>query len=278
MPKHIILTDVALELADVIIVPRTALPQLIDGLAPDTYTIRNTSAPISGVVTAGDPVEVAPTVAVAPSLLPGTGLQVGSTATLIFGSANGNPAPGRSWTLTRNGVDISNQVTGNQITFTQPGSYRLSVIWSNAAGQVTAQSDAYTVVEAPAEGVPPAVTVQPSFSRSSAVVGQAATLNFGSASGTPAPTRTWRLMRGTADVSSQVTNGQIVFDTVGTYRLEVTWTNEVGTAQATAATITVAAAPAWQLTGGLNELTVTSIPAPAALVLTGGLNEITVGS
>lgn len=53
MAKHIILTDVALSAADVILTTKTALPQVISGLAADTYSVRNTSAPVSGTVTPG---------------------------------------------------------------------------------------------------------------------------------------------------------------------------------------------------------------------------------
>lgn len=52
MPKHIILTDTGLDAADVIFVTRGALPQTIGGLAAGDYTLRNTSAAVSGVVTA----------------------------------------------------------------------------------------------------------------------------------------------------------------------------------------------------------------------------------
>lgn len=52
MPKHIILTDTAINPADVILVQRTSLPQAITGLTPNTYTVRDTSAPVSGTVTA----------------------------------------------------------------------------------------------------------------------------------------------------------------------------------------------------------------------------------
>lgn len=51
MTKHIILTDTVLDPADVILVVRGALPQAITGLVADTYTVRDTSAPVSGVVT-----------------------------------------------------------------------------------------------------------------------------------------------------------------------------------------------------------------------------------
>lgn len=51
MAKHIILTDVALSAADVILATKTTLPQVIGSLAADTYSVRNTSAPISGTVT-----------------------------------------------------------------------------------------------------------------------------------------------------------------------------------------------------------------------------------
>lgn len=277
MPKHIILTDTTLNPADVILVPRSSLPQVIQGLAPDTYTVRNTSAPISGVVSeVGSGVAPIPTAV--PSFSPGTGLQVGSTATLNFGGATGTPTPTRSWVLTRDGVDVSSQVVGNQITFTQAGSYRLTVTWSNSAGQVTSQSSNYTVAAAPAAGTAPVITAQPTFSRASAVVGQSATLNFGTATGNPTPTRTWRLLRGVVDVTSQVTGDQIIFAQSGTYSLEVTWTNSAGSVVSNAVSITVSAAPAWQVdAGGNNQIIITSIPTPAAMVLSGGLNEIVIG-
>lgn len=53
MPKHIILTDTVLDPADVILVQRGALPQAITGLAADTYTVRDTSASVSGAVADG---------------------------------------------------------------------------------------------------------------------------------------------------------------------------------------------------------------------------------
>lgn len=127
----------------------------------------------------------------------------------------------------------------------------------------------------------PVVTAQPYFSPASGRrVGDTVTLNFGSASGSPTPTRTWTLRRGATDVSSQVTNGQITFTQSGTYTLEVSWSNGVGgPVQATSATIVVspAAETLWQVAGDINELTITTMPTPAPLVLTGGMNEITIG-
>lgn len=52
MAKHIILTNTALDPADVVLVTRTALPQALTGLDAGTYTLRDTSAPVSGTVTA----------------------------------------------------------------------------------------------------------------------------------------------------------------------------------------------------------------------------------
>lgn len=277
MPKHIILTDTSLDLADVIIVPRGALPQAIVGLAAGDYTIRNTSPPVAGVVMPPVGPGVTPIVTAVPSLSPSGGLRVGDSATLNFGGATGTPTPTRSWTLTRDSVDVSSEVVGNQIIFAQAGSYRLSVIWTNSAGQVTSHSSVYTVAAAPPIGTAPVITAQPSFSRVSAVVGQATTLNFGAASGNPTPTRTWRLLRGAVDVTSQVTGDQIIFATTGTYTLEVTWTNSAGFVVSNAVSITVSAAPAWQVAaGGNNQIIITSVPAPAAMVLTGGNNEIVI--
>ncbi len=51
MVKHIILTDAALDSADVILVTRGALPQTIGSLAAGGYTVRDTSAPVTGTVT-----------------------------------------------------------------------------------------------------------------------------------------------------------------------------------------------------------------------------------
>lgn len=127
----------------------------------------------------------------------------------------------------------------------------------------------------------PVVTAQPYFSPASGRrVGDTVTLNFGSASGLPTPTRTWTLRRGSVDVTSQVANGQITFTQSGTYTLEVTWSNGVGgPVQATSATIVVAPAveTLWQVTGDINELTINAMPTPAPLTLTGGMNEITIG-
>lgn len=276
MPKHIILTDVAIDPADIIVVPRTAIPQVIRDLQAGAYTVRNTSAPVSGVVAAPGIIQ-APLVTSPAAIVPATGLQIGSTATLSFGTAVGAPPPVGSLRLLRNGVDISSQVSGETFTFTQAGSYVLEVTWTNAHGTAQSVTSAVTVAEAPAGAVAPVITAQPSFSRSSATVGQTATLNFGTATGNPTPTRTWRLMRGAVDVTAQVSGGQIAFTQSGTYRLEVTWTNSAGVVQATAATIAVSAVVQWNVSGGMNDLTIATMPAPAALVASGGLNEITIG-
>ncbi|RWR25294.1 hypothetical protein D2T29_22170 [Sinirhodobacter populi] len=52
MAKHIILTDTALTASDIILATRGSLPQVIGGLEAGEYTVRNTSAPLSGTVTA----------------------------------------------------------------------------------------------------------------------------------------------------------------------------------------------------------------------------------
>ncbi|RWR29853.1 hypothetical protein D2T29_13805 [Sinirhodobacter populi] len=52
MTKHIILTDTALTASDIILATRGSLPQVIGGLAAGDYTVRDSSAPVSGTVTA----------------------------------------------------------------------------------------------------------------------------------------------------------------------------------------------------------------------------------
>lgn len=150
MPKHIILTDAALELADIIVVPRSAVPQVIQGLEPGEYTVRNTSAPVSGAVT-GTVVTQPPVVTTPASITPATGLQVGDTATLNFGAATGVPTPAMSFRLLRGGVNVSSQVAGGQIAFAQAGSYVLEVTWTNAHGTAQSVTSAVTVEEVPLE-------------------------------------------------------------------------------------------------------------------------------
>ncbi|HEY0214458.1 MAG TPA: hypothetical protein VGC40_12880 [Paenirhodobacter sp.] len=52
MVKHIILTDATLDAADVIVITKGTLPQTIGSLAAGSYTVRNTSAPVAGEVSA----------------------------------------------------------------------------------------------------------------------------------------------------------------------------------------------------------------------------------
>lgn len=227
----------------------------------------------------------APVVLTNPSFSPSTGLRVGDTATLNFGTAAGTPAPARTYILRRGTVDVTAQVVNGQITFDTAGDYTLSVSWSNGNG-LPVQAVAATITVAAATdgpGVAPVVTTQPSFSPATGRrVGDTVTLNFGAASGTPAPMRTFTLRRGTVDVTAQVVNGQITFITAGTYTLEVSWSNGVGApVQATTASITVAAAPVetpWQTVGGVNEITINAMPSPAQLAPIGGMNEITIGN
>lgn len=51
MVKHIILTDAALDSADILLVTRGTLPQTIGSLTAGDYTVRDTSSPVAGTVT-----------------------------------------------------------------------------------------------------------------------------------------------------------------------------------------------------------------------------------
>ncbi|UXU73836.1 MULTISPECIES: hypothetical protein [unclassified Paracoccus (in: a-proteobacteria)] len=91
------------------------------------------------------PGPVAPTITTQPAILPATP-SVGDSITLFLGVASGNPAPTATWTLTRNGVNISDQVDQFMaLEITDSGSYLFAVTWTNSAGSVAATSVAWTV-------------------------------------------------------------------------------------------------------------------------------------
>lgn len=85
----------------------------------------------------------------------------------------------------------------------------------------------------------PSVTLQPSISPAGAEAGETLTLSLGAASGVPAPSAAWALTLDGADITDQVSGGQIVAQ-AGDYVLSVTWTNSEGSAAAPPAAVTVA--------------------------------------
>lgn len=156
MPKHIILTDVELNLDDVIVVPRSSLPQIIDQLEPGEYTLRNTSPPRTGtvrevVVDPPDPPEgVAPSVTLDPSWASNSA-QVDQRVTFNRGAASGTPQPTATVSVFRGAVDVTYLVSNSGITFPQAGQYTVRVTWSNGIGSpVTVTSAAINVVVPPA--------------------------------------------------------------------------------------------------------------------------------
>lgn len=99
-----------------------------------------------GAPSIGTAQPVAPTVTQQPTILPDEAA-MGDSVTLNIGAASGSPAPVADWDITRDGVSLRAQLDVGAMTFelSEPGTYILSVRWSNAGGTVRAISAQLTV-------------------------------------------------------------------------------------------------------------------------------------
>lgn len=224
---------------------------------PGTYALnvswRNAAGSANAeaaVLTVAAPVpDTVPTITRMPDILPETAA-LGDVVTLDLGAAQGLPAPVAGWDLTRDGLSIKGSVDVEALTvaLTEPGLYRLSVDWTNRAGQASATPAALTLAD-PDEVTPtpvaPAVTRQPAITPAAAALGDSITLDLGAASGMPAPVASWDLTLDGTSVRGGVEPGALSLDLTqsGTYVLSVTWANSAGNVTAQAATLTVAAPP-----------------------------------
>ncbi|RWR08132.1 SGNH/GDSL hydrolase family protein [Paenirhodobacter populi] len=152
MAKHIILTDTTLDPADVILVRRSGLPQVVGDLAADSYTVRDTSAPVSVTVTG---TAVAAPVNTTPPAISGTPA-VGQTLTATEGTWSGAPVIALQWL--RDGVAIAGASGLSYPLTAADAGANISVRASatNAGGAATATSAAVGPVTDVPVATPPA--------------------------------------------------------------------------------------------------------------------------
>jgi dethiobiotin synthetase len=170
---------------------------------------------------------------------------IGGSVTL-HAAANGDPAPTVQWETSTDGGRTFQAITGatsDTLSFTapsQPGAARYRAVFTNTLG--TATTRAVTVTT----DVPPAVTTQPSDVTTDA--GKTVTFHA-AASGTPAPTVQWEVSTDGGTTFKPIAGA--THDTLSfTARpaedgdqYEAVFTNPVGKATTTAATLTVHFAP-----------------------------------
>lgn len=91
------------------------------------------------------PPEDEPPVVTSHPALPGAA-NVGDTITLSLGSASGTPDPTPVWDLRLDGVSIRGDVAPDMtVLIEDPGTYALSVVWTNSAGAASATTATLTV-------------------------------------------------------------------------------------------------------------------------------------
>jgi hypothetical protein len=222
----------------------------IQGLSTGPYAISyaylgdatrfNAAGPGSGTLT----VQAAPKILTAPVTQT---VLVGGSVT-FSASATGYPTPAVQWQLSTNGGSNWNFITGatstsytiNTTTIGQ-NNYRYRAVFTNSAGSATTVAATLMVQSAPT------VTTNPRITTVNA--GQTATLTA-AASGNPAPTVQWQVSTdggnnynnipgatGTTLTLTNTTAGQ------NGYRYRAVFTNSVGSATTTAATLAVLFSP-----------------------------------
>jgi hypothetical protein len=202
-----------------------------------------TSAATLTVTSAPPPSPVAPAITLQPSnqsVAPGSDV-------LFSASASGTPSPTVQWqdsvdggtTFTDISGAISDTLTLNNVTTTMDG-YQYRAVFSNSAGNATTNAAILTVTASPAA---PVITESPN----SQSVTAGFTVSFSaSASGTPSPTVQWQdsTNGGTTftDISG-ATSTTLMLNSVTTamngYQYRAVFSNSVGNATTSAATLTV---------------------------------------
>lgn len=187
-----------------------------------------------------DPPDVAPSVTIQPTLS-GTGAS-GSTLTLDPGAASGNPTPTRAIQWYRGATAIGG-ATGTTYTLTDTDAERsitARVTWANAAGTVTATTNAINVAALPAA---PTITTQATISGTGAL-GSTLTVSTGAAIGNPAPTAAIQWLRNGSTISGATSASYTVAsaDQGTTLTARVTWSNGVSPNAVSSPTIAIAAA------------------------------------
>lgn len=156
MAKHIILTSTALTPADVILVTKASLPQVIQNLAPGEYTVRDTSAAVVGTVTASD-VATAPGQFATSDWFVTTGLAAGEIVLNISALPSDGGSPFTAFERTVDGGSTWTALTGTGTgsrTLTMPGAgtaytFALRAVNAVGAGAASATKSATSGAEAP---------------------------------------------------------------------------------------------------------------------------------
>ena len=174
---------------------------------------------------------------VAPTLSGGSLTFVDGDLILTSPTASGDPAPTVTLTsLTRNGSDVTGELTANTIEGAAAGDYEAVWTASNGVNPDATATRTLTV------GTAPTITQQPSITADGSDAGAIVTLDVGTATGDPAPSYEVAWYIGAA---LQGDTG-LTFDTTGRpgdISAQVTWDNAVGSVTGTSNTITIAAVP-----------------------------------
>lgn len=198
-----------------------------------------------------EPDPVAPTITRQPAITNGS--EVGDTVTLDLGAATGSPTPFLTWDVRLGGASVKSQAVlvspgVYSLALSAAGALSLTASWTNAAATIQATPAALTVTEPENPPVPvaPTITRQPAITPAGAGIGDSVTVDFGAASGTPAPVATWDLTLGGVSIKDRLDVGANTMElaVAGTYRLTASWANSAGNVTATAAELVVAAPPA----------------------------------
>ncbi|RCW84070.1 hypothetical protein [Paracoccus lutimaris] len=219
--------------------------------------------------------DAAPAIVTQPTIVP-AGAAIGDTVTLDLGAAQGRPVPDANWDITRDGLSIKGSVDPEAMTLSLagPGTYRLSVDWSNRAGSAAAVAATLTAAEEQPGDTAPSITRQPAILPATAVIGDSITLDLGAAAGQPTPAPSWDFTRDGVSIRSSLDQGALTMELsgAGVYVLTVSWANSAGSVTAQSATLTVQAPP----TGpAVNYDTQTLAYFDAATSFTGSATDVT---
>jgi hypothetical protein len=216
------------------------------GLAPGTYTVTYTYLGDAARFKAAAAGSGTLTVRVAPSILtnPSSQTVVSGNSVTFSASASGYPAPTVQWQVSTNGGSYFSNISGatgtsytiSAATISQNG-YEYRAVFTNSAGSVTTSAATLTVQYAPI------VTTNPRDTMVSA--GQTATFTA-AATSNPAATVQWQISTDGGNTWIDITGATsttltLTGVTVGQngYKYRAVFTNSLGSATTTAATLTV---------------------------------------
>lgn len=212
MAKHIILTDSALSASDILLVTKATLPQAISGLSAGDYTVRTTSAPISGTVSSAE-VKTAPAAFGASDWAVATGSGAGQiTLTVSALPSNGGSA------ITALQYSLDGGTIWTALSGATAGAYTV-----NAAASGTAYTASLRAVNAIGNGTA-AATKTVTSGTAAAVSALPATYLFGNDNTALTDTNGGNALIGTA---ASLSNGYLTTRT-GVSGLEIPFTEPSG--------------------------------------------------